>query len=392
MNNLTKRFTQGLEISIISLFLMMFSLTATASLSTDLQGLVSQGNALNLQMSSTQLTTDNMCNELLNINHATNDLIDNIALVDQGLLAPISVDNDSLTALTDLSALSVTLANEAMRLSLDINTLSLTTNMFDISDGLNAMLQLSSDIGTMADRILEMADNILLMADNIGLMADRIIETQEIQNQNIALTQASILTTQENILTLVSVVTSDDYSLGLQNLLSDGNWLTFDMAATVLNALNLARELSSSATDVASLKDQYLAMDNLISQDAASNTFYINQQSISTLADMSLMLNSMAIALEGYALASEGLAPFTSDPSLTSAMESMLQMSADIGIMANRILEMADLILAMADNIGVAADNIIAVQQLQNINIAATQTTILSAQTLSIGIIASAGL
>lgn len=392
MTNVIKRFTQGLQFSAISLLLMLFSQTTQASLSTDLQALISQGNALNLQMSSTQLSADNMCNELLAINRNTSALIDSIDLVNQGLTAPISVDNDSLTALSDLSTLSVTLANEAQFLSLDIGAISTTANMVDIADGLNAMLQLSSDIGTMADRILEMADNILIMADNIGLMADRIIETQVIQSQNIALTQASILTTQENILTLVSVVSSDNYSLQLTSLFNSGNWISLDMAATVLNVFNIVHEFSTAASDISSLKDQFNALDDVINLDAASNTFYINQQSIQTLADMSLMLNSMAIVMEAYALASEGLAPVMSDRSLTSAMESMLQMSADIGVMANRILEMADLILAMADNIGVAADNILAVQQLQNINIAATQTTILSAQTISIGIIASQGL
>ena len=392
MNILVKRLTQSLAFASLSFAMMIFSSTAQASLTTDLQGLLSQGNSLDLQMSSTQLTADNMCNELLSLNRATNALIDNIAIVDQGLTAPVSLDTDRLNALSDLSTMSVALASQAQFLSLDISAISTTANMVDIADGLNAMLQLSSDIGTMADRILEMADNILIMADNIGLMADRIIETQEIQNQNIALTQASILTTQENILTLVSVVSSDNYSLQLTSLLNSGNWTTLDMAATVLNVLNIVHEFSTAASDISSLKDQFNALNDVINLDAASNTFSINQQSIQTLADMSLMLNSMAIVMEGYALASEGLAPVMSDRSLTSAMDSMLQMSADIGVMANRILEMADLILAMADNIGVAADNILAVQQLQNINIAATQTTILSAQTISIGIIASQGL
>lgn len=392
MNNVFKRLSQGVQFAGLSLVLMIFSQAAQASLSTDLQALLTQGNHLNLQMSSTQLSADNMCNELLTINRASNVLIDSIALVNQSLVSPISVDADTLTALIDLSTMSLALANEAQFLSLDISAVSTTANMVDINDGLTAMLQLSSDIGTMADRILEMADKILIMSDNIGLMADRIIETQEIQNQNIALTQASILTTQENILTLVSVVSSDNYLLGLQNLLNDGNWLSLDMTATVLTSLTLAYELAGSATDITSLKDQFINMDETISLDAASNTFYINQQSIQTLADMSLMLKSLAIALEGYALASEALSPITSDRSLTSAMQSMLQMSADIGLMANRILEMADQILAMADNIGVAADNILAVQQLQNMNIAATQAAILSAQTIAIGIIASQGL
>jgi len=44
----------------------------------------------------------------------------------------------------------------------------------------NIILGLSSDIGTMADRILIMSDNIGLMADRIGDMADRIVYTEEL--------------------------------------------------------------------------------------------------------------------------------------------------------------------------------------------------------------------
>lgn len=49
-----------------------------------------------------------------------------------------------------------------------------------------AILKLSDDIGKMAERIG-------VMADRIGIMADRISETQKIQNQNIELTQKSML-------------------------------------------------------------------------------------------------------------------------------------------------------------------------------------------------------
>ncbi len=50
-------------------------------------------------------------------------------------------------------------------------------------------LRLSDDIGLMADRILFTEEQIGLMADRIGEMADRILETQRIQNENIARVQ-----------------------------------------------------------------------------------------------------------------------------------------------------------------------------------------------------------
>ncbi len=50
-------------------------------------------------------------------------------------------------------------------------------------------LRLSDDIGIMADRILFTEEQIGIMADRIGEMADRILETQRIQNENIARVQ-----------------------------------------------------------------------------------------------------------------------------------------------------------------------------------------------------------
>jgi len=71
-------------------------------------------------------------------------------------------------------------------------------------DYVNAMLQLSDDILTMADKIGEMADRILVMADDIGDMADRIVETQKIQSENVKLTQANILEAQKNFNDILS--------------------------------------------------------------------------------------------------------------------------------------------------------------------------------------------
>jgi len=58
------------------------------------------------------------------------------------------------------------------------------------------MLRLTKDIGIMSDRIMEMVDKIVVMADNIGVMADRIVETEQIQQTNLVLTQNSLLSAQ----------------------------------------------------------------------------------------------------------------------------------------------------------------------------------------------------
>ncbi len=50
----------------------------------------------------------------------------------------------------------------------------------------------------MSDRIGDMSDRIVATELQIGVMADRILETQELQSKNLALTQANILKAQQN--------------------------------------------------------------------------------------------------------------------------------------------------------------------------------------------------
>lgn len=260
--------------------------------------------------------------------------------------------------------------------------------MLSISSGISAMLRLSSDIGIMADRILEMSDKILVMADNIGVMADRIIITQQLQSENLALTQATILATQNNSIALVSVSNTSAYNADFNSQTLTGNILAGDITATFLTTFNMASQWSAIATDVDSLKAQIEATHQVITTASTTNTMYIDVDNYTALADMNIMLNSIAIAAEGLALATEGMSPLTGDVTLNDSMGSILQLSTDIGIMADRILEMADLILAMADNIGMTADQIIATQQLQSSNYAATLASVEATQGIAITIIA----
>lgn len=73
------------------------------------------------------------------------------------------------------------ISQQYMMLSLSL--LKQSQTMLTNIDGVNqsyidAMLQLSNDIGTMADRIGEMADRIVQTEILIGEMADRILELQ----------------------------------------------------------------------------------------------------------------------------------------------------------------------------------------------------------------------
>jgi methyl-accepting chemotaxis protein len=106
---------------------------------------------------------------------------------------------NSLNDSTDLSASLLQNSKDLLSLSESLVAAGSTAN----TEYVNAMLQLSKDIGDMADRIGEMADRILVMSDNIGEMADKIVETQKIQSENVALTQANILKAQENFLSVL---------------------------------------------------------------------------------------------------------------------------------------------------------------------------------------------
>lgn len=366
--------------------------TALAALAEDLQNLVVQAQGLDAQLKAISLASDSVCGPLVQADQAAHALVNSISQVNDNLAAPLQMDDETLTALETLSALNTSLANESLRLSVDLGGLASTTQAITLKDGIVAMLQLSDDIGAMADRIGEMADKILVMSDNIGLMADRIILTQQIQNQNILVTQQSMLQTQTNILTLVSVVETDTYNLTLEQLVVDGQLLAARMAAVVLNPLTMKTQLSTVATDVHAYLDKVKAAQSTMLQDSTAGTAYLNTTPLLNLGNLSTMLTSLASALDGYVLAIDSLDAMTSSTTLSASLKSMLQISADIGIMANRILEMGDLTLAMADNIGMTADQILATQQLQSVNVAATQGSILAAQELAIAIIVARNL
>ena len=368
--------------------LWLHPITSQAALLDDLNGLVAQSQALDTQLQNITLTGDTVCGPLVAANQAARALVNNITQIDQGLAAPLQVDADVLTALNQLAALTPNLAAQNLRLSADLQTLSQTGGQaITIKDGIVAMLQLSDDIGTMADRIGEMADKILVMSDNIGLMADRIIATQEIQNQNIQLTQQSILQTQTNMLTVTSLVATSTNDLTLDQLVAEGNMLAARMAAVMFNPFTMKTQLASVAADVHTFLAQVTTAYGTLAQQSATSTMYINTSSLTSLANVSIMLTSLTTAVDGYVIAINGMKNMTSSTSLSASLKSMLQLSADIGVMANRILEMGDLILAMADNIGMEADQILATQQMQNANVATVQTSILAAQEMTIAII-----
>ena len=103
----------------------------------------------------------------------------------------------SVSVLNDSSNLSKSLLQNSTDLLTLSNSLLSAGEVANV-EYVEAMLKLSDDILKMADKIGEMADRILVIADDIGDMADRIVKTQEIQSENVALTQSNILEAQKN--------------------------------------------------------------------------------------------------------------------------------------------------------------------------------------------------
>ncbi len=89
------------------------------------------------------------------------------------------------------SVLDTTYKTSKNLIDLSIQLANIATKNNELSQ--QSMLQLSQDIGKMADRINE-------MADKINIMADKIVETQRIQSQNLETTQKNMLLAQQNII------------------------------------------------------------------------------------------------------------------------------------------------------------------------------------------------
>ena len=180
----------------------------SGTLTAELNSLVTQGNELVATMSTTTLTAVNMGTQLSQLESSVAAYQMNVLSVYNTVATAsgtFSLTSDTLIALQNLATINASLGNGLLSLSQTVVMLAPMTVFTTLNSSLTAMLQLSADIGVMADRILEMADAILVMADNIGIMADRILATQVIQNTNIALVVDAMLQTQQNMILLAAI-------------------------------------------------------------------------------------------------------------------------------------------------------------------------------------------
>ena len=379
--------------------LQFFPLTSVADsgsfvprLNADLEGLVSQGTSLNLQLSSMVLALDSSCTELQDAVQSVETYTQAVSAISDNLSAPLSLDEENILALDALSTLTAGIAATLPVLSTDLSNLASSSDLTDIQGAIRTMLALSEDIGVMADRILEMADKILLMADNIGIMADRILLTQQIQSVNIAATQSFILGTQANMLSLRVSFDTSAYDVLLSSLIRTGSQLSVDMDDAPLNASTLPFELAELEARLQAYQIDLLGLVTTVNTNVAGASSFINGDTLALLGDLSTVNAALSASLTRYAEVITTLAPDLGGEVLNDALYSMLRLTTVIGVMGGRVIEMGDKIFLMADNIGVMAGRINETQILQQSNLELTQTNLATAQNNTVALFAAFGL
>ncbi len=380
---------KALLLLLVSLLLGHSALQADTH--TDLQELQAEITLLDSELSALTLHQDASCQKLGTINSSIQALTTLVENASQNMSA-FSVSDLDMDAMDTLSAKSYSMAQASVRLSLELFSIKDMAELFEYKAALNAILQLSTDIGTMADRILAMADRILIMADNINEMAGRIIITQQIQNANIALTQRSILTTQENMIALSNSLSTIFYNLTLGQIQNDSDQLSSLMSGTILDSSNLSSKLDSFELTTTALLNNATNLLFTLVDNSSKMSHYINSDTLAMLGDLSTIYKALAQSLEIFSVQIEQIAPLVETPILSDATQAMLRLAEDIGLMSDRIMEMTRKIYIMADNIGLMADNIVLTQNLQKENVLLTQSSLLASQNMMINLIKNFGL
>jgi hypothetical protein len=368
----------------LTLLVLLLWQSAHASVTTELQELVTDGQNINSDLSAFSFEQADACSELGTLNTSIGDYIQSIQVVTTHIPTSFSVSYDDLTSLDALSAIAVEMAQQSFRLSTGLQTNGSCYERSNYETLMAAMLRLSDDIGTMADRILEMADRILLMADNIGIMADRILITQQLQNSNVRLTQESLLQTQKNMIAINDALMPQLYDALLSDLTTKTQALADAMGATTLEETTMNVQLQQLETNASIVM---IATQNLYEWAAKNNqiaAIELDGDTLTMFGDLSQIHKGMGNSLEAFSQSIEDLSDQTDAAVLKEAMASMLRLSYDVGVMSNRIMEMSDKVIVMADNIGLMTDRIRQTQELQQGNFATMFQSMFAAQSTMI--------
>ncbi len=155
----------------------------------------------------------------------------------------------------------------------------------------------------------------------------------------------------------------------LNQLVVDGNLLLASMESVTLKSLTMTSQLATLEDSTQLYLDNVGAVYRTVSASTDNTTMSLTNEMLVPLQTLSTITASLTQSLTGLAGQIAVLSSFTSLSTLESSLTSMLRLSDDIGVMADRILEMSDQILIMADNIGIMADRILATQIIQGDNL-----------------------
>ncbi len=181
----------------------------TSIYSTDLLNQMSVTTLLESDMNSVVLNAVNSATELARLQldvaslkalvESTSSTIDTDAANNT-----MVVNEQSMITLLDLSSKMAALAIAVEGFAVAVDGLNAVSEQPTLADSVGSILSLSSDIGTMSNRIGSEADLILEMSDNIGMQATQIVATQQLQSANIATTQAALLNAQVTMIDLIA--------------------------------------------------------------------------------------------------------------------------------------------------------------------------------------------
>ena len=160
-----------------------------------------------------------------------------------------------------------------------------------------------------------------------------------------------------------------NFTEDLDQLLVNGNNLISTMTSVTLTPLTMASQLSGLETSVQTYLDSVGSVYRTVSSSTDNTVMSLAPEMLVSLQTLATISSSLSQALGALGSQMAILAPSTALTTLDTSLASMLRLSDDIGVMADRILEMSDQILIMADNIGLMADRILATQVIQGDNL-----------------------
>ena len=160
-----------------------------------------------------------------------------------------------------------------------------------------------------------------------------------------------------------------NFTSDLDQLVLDGNNLVASIESITLSSSTMSNQLASLEFSVQSHLNSVGDVYKTVVASTDNTTMSLTNEMLIPLQTLATISASLTQSLGGLSAQMAVLASTTSLTALNDSLVSMLRLSDDIGVMADRILEMSDQILIMADNIGIMADRILATQVIQSDNL-----------------------